>query len=809
MDDRWVRMLMKLGLSRSVAEDRMSIFLTKLKQKVLMKGGAEEELRKGVDGVADAVIDAVQQSEKITPFLKVLPNFMFVLHNIEKTPAFGSLVGAWMDFFTDSLGASTDAIQAIIVNIPGFGQAINFVIGIFVWPFLAMVSLSRKEFSESTESFLKVIPLGIGKAMSMMFAKGDKFFVKMDSRWDKIREQFSTLIENSRQSMNTPKVQSKLESNIGDAYEAESPAPPPAPAPARTVPAPPPVQTNVSRTTQEPVTGGLRDTTLRSAIMGSGNVNVKKGPDGSMISTTPYDHFDQYEQMLRLMGQLCRLTTADTGIIHEAIMKSGWLQRLSDKNDCATLNNTLTNLDRRYLGKKMKEGPHNHANVSTQGKAGTPSAGINQGIRAKRRGQETLRPMESYCLVPSVQPGMSPCRYVSSPNDVTFMATRGDLLSTKTTFGLTPQDLIISFKPSSTIENFKDDVRTLTSVISSTEFGQYTPPGFPRIPETSGKVPAGFMDPLMKSWSFISQMLSDYKPTRVFVTGHSLGAAFATLLGFMLAELRTHPSLQKIASVHIITFGSPTTLNDVARNRFNSFLDSGFLTLDRVVTQGSGFEKGGIGTHKFDPIPLLPAAMTHPGFQPLKTEIRPEKRTGRAYNISAVKTVYGVKGGFVSPLSSSENKEANTKYSAETATHMPTKLVVPAETTLGGLVPHAECMGMLGFGGFRTFGMKNPGFSDDQKNFYTFVGDIFEDGVRFQYMFSEQQPEKVDPIGNNTSPQKLLEDVYRSISRGIGFGDMFGSPTRKQGGNQKRLSTRKQHKNKTWRKTRRHRSVRR
>jgi len=242
-------MLMKLGLPRSVAEDRMSIFLTKLKQKVLMKGGAEEELRKGVDGVADAVIDTVQQSEKITPFLKVLPNFMFVLHNIENTPAFGSLVGAWMDFFTNSLGASTDAMQAIIVNIPGFGQAINFVIGIFVWPFLAMVSLSRKEFSESTESFLKVIPLGIGKAMSMMFAKGDKFFVKMDSRWDKIREQFSTLIENSRQAMNTPKVQSNLESNIGDAYGAQSPAPPPAPAPARTVPAPPPVQRNVSRTT--------------------------------------------------------------------------------------------------------------------------------------------------------------------------------------------------------------------------------------------------------------------------------------------------------------------------------------------------------------------------------------------------------------------------------------------------------------------------------------------------------------------------------------------------------------------------------
>jgi hypothetical protein len=197
-------MLMKLGLSRSTAEDRMGIFLTKLKQQGFMKGGDE---RKGVDGIGDSVVDALSTSESAAVFMSKLPQFVFILKSIEQNSPGGELIGLVMDVFTTTLSTATDSAQLLIANIPGFGPAINFVIGLFVWPFLAMISLSRKEFEQSIEEYLKVIPLGIGKAMSIIFAKTDKLGVKVESRWDKISEQFAILIENAKQAMDKTQKQ--------------------------------------------------------------------------------------------------------------------------------------------------------------------------------------------------------------------------------------------------------------------------------------------------------------------------------------------------------------------------------------------------------------------------------------------------------------------------------------------------------------------------------------------------------------------------------------------------------------------------
>jgi hypothetical protein len=103
-----------------------------------------------------------------------------------------------MDLFTTALSTGTDTAQLLIVNIPAVGPVINFVIGLFIWPFLAMISLSRKEFEQSVEEYLKVIPLGIGKAMSTIFAKTDRLGIKVESRWDKISEHFAILIEKAK-----------------------------------------------------------------------------------------------------------------------------------------------------------------------------------------------------------------------------------------------------------------------------------------------------------------------------------------------------------------------------------------------------------------------------------------------------------------------------------------------------------------------------------------------------------------------------------------------------------------------------------
>ena len=204
MDDRWVRMLMKLGLPRSVAEDRMNILMSKLKEHKFMKGGAE---RKGVDGIADSVVDSLSTSESPAVFMSKLPQFVFILKSIEQNSPGGEVIGLAMDMFTTALSAGTDTAQLLIANIPGFGPMINFVIGLFIWPFLAMISLSRKEFEQSVEEYLKVIPLGIGKAMSTIFAKTDRLGIKVESRWDKISEQFALLIEKAKAAIEKSKIE--------------------------------------------------------------------------------------------------------------------------------------------------------------------------------------------------------------------------------------------------------------------------------------------------------------------------------------------------------------------------------------------------------------------------------------------------------------------------------------------------------------------------------------------------------------------------------------------------------------------------
>ena len=484
----------------------------------------------------------------------------------------------------------------------------------------------------------------------------------------------------------------------------------------------------------------LKDTTLRSLLTGTKDIIV--GFDSNLKytkSTTGYPIFDLYDQALRNMAILCRFATADTSIVHDLIMAPDWATSVPNKAYCESLNNKITALDKSYSAQKKSPGAHNHVQVTTHGLEGTPAAGINQGIFTMKRRPTGLyqdkRPMASYCITPSVQQGLAPCRYVSTPNDVTFLVTRGDMVKAKTSSPLfLDTDLIISFKPSSTFENVKDDVRTLSALFTgATDLSSYVFPGYPQIPKTSGKVANGFMQPLSKAWPFLMKAVSDYKPTRLFLTGHSLGAAFATLTTFLISEMRSHETLKGIQSIHLVTFGSPTCIDDVARNRFNSFLDSGFVTLDRVV-------------QKYDFIPLLPPALSHPGFQPLRMEKTPEINTGRAYNIDAVRKVYG--GLF--------QNSAKSKYSSDTLTHMPNKLVVPTETLNGGRLPHMECMGMLVFGGLRKRGMKNPGFSGDG-NFYTFVGDIFPDGVRFQYMFSGQQIVRPDAASD-------VSDVSAAIS---------------------------------------------
>jgi hypothetical protein len=439
-------------------------------------------------------------------------------------------------------------------------------------------------------------------------------------------------------------------------------------------------------------TGFVKDTTLRSVVFGKKDLEFIKDSAGQMIlkdQVTP-EKFLEYENILKRMGALSRLIYCDSGIIRNVIQSSAF------KQDNKAINEKINQENAQFLPQRRQAST---APESIEG-----------------------RPMQSYILNLASQATTQFGHYVSSPADLTFMFIKGDKC------GLLPTDLVLAFKGSSTVDNFKHD---LMSQFTSTFLETSMPTGLTFSSQTTGnRVPGSFLNQLKDSWEFLDAGLKKFAPTRLFVTGHSLGGAYASLYTFILAESQAFSG-----TIHLVTFGSPTVVDDNARNTFNAHLDSGKVTLDRVVSTFSAFQ---------DFIPTIPALFSHPGFQPLRTEFYPEKTTGRAYNYETVKKVYQTGGaiGFT---------QAKRDYAQQTLTHAPNLVKISTDMKI---FPHAGYFSMLWLDSFRMVGMKNPGFGT-----HTFVCDLFEEGIKFHYATPSQAA--VSPPESDPSNDAKMSDLVK------------------------------------------------
>lgn len=454
--------------------------------------------------------------------------------------------------------------------------------------------------------------------------------------------------------------------------------------------------------------GTVRDTTLRSVIFNQPNVEFVASPSGQMIlkNQVSPSEFDKYEVTLKMIARLSRLVYCDSGIIRKVLLDPEFMNI-----DNKVANGLITKYDKQFLSLRRQP--------STD-----PGAIEN-------------RPMKSYTIdfLPQ-QPTSQPfCHYVSSPADLTFFILKGDKVP-----GLLPTDAVISFKGSSTVDNFKHDA---LSQFTPVALDAHMPAGLRMSsPVTGNIVPGAFLSHITDSWEFLDGSIKAYAPRRLFVTGHSLGGAFATLFTFILAEVRT--TFPSIESIHLITVGSPTVLSDVARNTFNAHLDSGKVTLDRVVASGT----------ITDFVPSIPVGFSHPGFQPLKTEFYPEK-AGRAYHIETIKKVYQKGGALVLGFT-----QAKRDYGNKTLTHVPN--LIRIQTNFNPFA-HAGYFGMTWLGGFRLVGMKNSGFRT-----HTFLSDMYPEGIRFTYKTPGTPPESApatDPT-NNEDITALAKEAPKNPTEG-------------------------------------------
>lgn len=404
--------------------------------------------------------------------------------------------------------------------------------------------------------------------------------------------------------------------------------------------------------------------------------------------------FKRYEHLLYLLAQLSRIVYCDSGIAWEILRKS-----FGRSNDI--VNQILTQVERSHAAD----------------------------TRVLLDGFGLERPMRTYQLTPASptdtdRQGL----YIATPDDVTCLMVRGSLVTPNASSIIQPTDVLVAFKGSSTIDNFIQDAKSQLIPMS--------------LGSSGGAVPKSFLVPLQRAFPTLQAGLQALGAKRLFLTGHSLGGAHATLLAFLLAEAG-------MKDIHLVTFGAPAVFNDAGRNAFNKHLDSGAITLDRVVVQSfesrlGRFASAGAGS---DPIPNLPAGYSHPGYRPLATELGTDPK--RPTTMRGVRALYGISSStngrdpqtwpFPEPPTLWDKANAaaladatvgggteKDLYAATTRQRMPNFLGVSGSLWMKGF-PHGEYLGMFFLGALRLPGRKNPA----RKSIAWF--ELVPSGVRITY----------------------------------------------------------------------------
>ena len=128
---------------------------------------------------------------------------VFFISYLEKMPVFGSVLAASLDVILAGGKMLTKSVQSILPAMIGViplpyasmaGIAMASLFGFIVWPIIALVSLSRKDFVAAVESFIRIIPPPVGDMIANTFLEGNRAVAKVDEKRVKLGNDISNAL---------------------------------------------------------------------------------------------------------------------------------------------------------------------------------------------------------------------------------------------------------------------------------------------------------------------------------------------------------------------------------------------------------------------------------------------------------------------------------------------------------------------------------------------------------------------------------------------------------------------------------------
>jgi len=129
---------------------------------------------------------------------------VFFLSYLEKIPIFGSILSSALDVILAGGKVLTKTIQNALPSVIGLiplpymsivGLSMASIFGFIVWPIVALVSLSRKDFVSSIESFIRVIPPPIGDIIANNFLEGNRTVARLDEKRIQLGNDIATVFQ--------------------------------------------------------------------------------------------------------------------------------------------------------------------------------------------------------------------------------------------------------------------------------------------------------------------------------------------------------------------------------------------------------------------------------------------------------------------------------------------------------------------------------------------------------------------------------------------------------------------------------------